>query len=365
MTRLLALTNRILKQLIRDKRTIALMLVAPILIMFLLNIVFTTNTKPHIKLATSQVNATLVSQLDATKHVSVKQFTTKQAASQALKKHQVDATLIGQNDQKLIVTYANTDSAKTQFTRQILQSTLAKTSNQQLFATVSKLAQATGQSLPAPAQVKITQHYVYGNEDTGFFSKIIPILLAFFIFFFVFLISGMALLGERTSGTLDRLLATPIKRSEIIGGYMLSYGIAAVVQTTVIVLATIWLLHLEVVGNIGAIIVVAFLTALVALSFGILLSTFAGSEFQMMQFIPLVVVPQIFFSGIIPLDTMANWAQWIGTILPIKYAGDALSQIILQGATLTDVIGDLGALLIFIVILTAVNIIGLKRYRKV
>ena len=121
------------------------------------------------------------------------------------------------------------------------------------------------------------------------------------------MISGMALLKERTSGTLDRLLATPVKRSDIVFGYMISYGIIAVIQTVVIVLSTIWLLDIEVVGNIINVIIVNFVLALVALAFGVLLSTLAKSEFQMMQFLPLVIMPQLFFSGIIPLDSMADW----------------------------------------------------------
>ena len=85
----------------------------------------------------------------------------------------------------------------------------------------------------------------------------------------------------------------------------------------------------------------------------------------MMQFIPLVVVPQIFFSGIIPLASLAPWAQVIGRILPLTYAGDALSKIIIQGATLRQVSGDLLVLVGFLVCLLGLNILGLKRYRKV
>lgn len=140
----------------------------------------------------------------------------------------------------------------------------------------------------------LTEHYDYGDENTGFFAKMIPILMGFMVFFFVFLISGMALLKERTSGTLDRLLATPVKRSDIVFGYMISYGIIAVIQTVVIVLSTIWLLDIEVVGNIINVIIVNFVLALVALAFGVLLSTLAKSEFQMMQFLPLVIMPQLF-----------------------------------------------------------------------
>lgn len=99
----------------------------------------------------------------------------------------------------------------------------------------------------------------------------------------------MALLRERMSGTLDRQLAIPVRRSEIVYGYMISYGLISIIQATIIVLATIWLLKIEVVGNIAAIIFICVLLALVALAFGILLSTLANSEFQMMQFLPIVI----------------------------------------------------------------------------
>ena len=211
----------------------------------------------------------------------------------------------------------------------------------------------------------ISNHYRYGDDDTGFFAKIVPILMGFFVFLFVFLISGLALLRERTSGTLDRLLATPVKRSEIVFGYILGYGFISIIQSTIIVVTTIWLLKIEVVGNIFNIIIISFLLALVALAFGILLSTPANSEFQMMQFIPLVIVPQVFFSGIIPLDSMASWVQYIGKILPLTYTGDALTKIIMYGKGLTDLGGDILVLLIFLVVLLWLNIVGLKRYRKV
>ena len=146
---------------------------------------------------------------------------------------------------------------------------------------------------------------------------------------------------------------------------MLSYGLIAIFQTAVVVLAAIWLLDVEVVGNLFNVIIVNVVLALVALAFGILLSTLAKSEFQMMQFIPLVIIPQLFFSGIIPLSSMGDWAQTVGKFLPLTYSGDAMSQIILYGQGIGDVLPNIGVLLIFLVILTILNIVGLLRYRKV
>lgn len=283
------------------------------------------------------------------------------------------------------MTYANTDSSKTNAVKQALRSVLIKEqvkglakSNGQL---VKQLKQLT-QSLPPevkgqlPTQnsssnkqsaqkTKISNHYWYGDSDTGFFDKIVPIILSFFVFLFVFLISGLALLKERTSGTLDRLLATPVKRSDIVFGYMASYGLLAILQTLIIIFVAVWLLKVEIVGNIWSVLFINILVALVALAFGILLSTFAESEFQMIQFIPLIIVPQLLFSGLIPLDSMPNWAQVFAGIMPLKYAGDAQASIILYGKSITTEGLNIAVLLLFLVVLTIINVVGLKRYRKV
>lgn len=374
MMRTLAIAKKVLTELFRDKRSLALMFLAPILVMWLMNVMFSANSQSEATIATVNVNQKVNQNLHKIKHVDVIKYQSREHAESTLKKNKVDA-VIYYHDNKYDVTYANTDSGKTALTKQALNAALTKNN----FSILShKLKQAQKmlvkanpmitQKLPKPkkaSKIKIRNHYQYGNKDTGFFAKMVPILLGFFVFLFVFLISGMALLKERTSGTLDRLLATPVKRSEIVFGYMIGYGLISIAQATVIVLATIWLLDIEVVGSIFNVILISFLLAIVALSFGLLLSTLAGSEFQMMQLIPVIIVPQVFFSGIIPLDSMANWVQYIGKILPLTYTGDALTKIMMYGKGLASVSSDILALLIFLVILLYLNIVGLKRYRKV
>ncbi|EMB64751.1 putative integral membrane protein [Streptococcus mutans 3SN1] len=405
--RILAISKKVLLELLRDKRSLILLFLAPIFIMWLMNTAFSASTDTHVKIASVNVSDTITKSLDDVKHISSKDYKTEKAAKKALKDEKVDAILIYKDKENYKVTYANTDPSKTSLTRQAIKSTLKQTQVQELVQNLKKAQQASAQAAKKaqeaqakaaqaqgnPAQSGInsgiqaqaasntgdkqtkvntkqtkfdlSENYIYGDKDTTFFTKMTPILMGFFVFFFVFLISGMALLKERTTGTLDRLLATPVKRSDIVFGYMLSYSFIAALQTTVIVLSTIWLLDLDVLGSMGDVIVVNILFALVALSFGLLLSTLAQSEFQMMQFIPIVIVPQIFFSGIIPLDSMADWVQSLGKILPLYYAGHALSKIILNGISIFELEPDLFALLIFLAILTALNVIGLKRYRKV
>ena len=359
--RTIAIAKKVIKELLRDKRTLAMMFVAPVFIMWLMNLMFSASTTVNVKLATQDLPTGLITKMDELDHVDIETYQDLDQAKEALANEKVDA-VISYKDGEYQVDYANTDASKTSMIRQVLRTSIASEGTDQLLSRVKQAFPQLKLDAKAP---EIKESYQYGDKNTGFFARMIPILISFVVFFFVFLISGMALLKERTSGTLDRLLATPVKRSEIVYGYMLSYGIIAIFQTAVVVLAAIWLLDVEVVGNILNVIIVNVVLALVALAFGILLSTLAKSEFQMMQFIPLVIMPQLFFSGIIPLSSMGEWALTVGKFLPLTYSGDAISQIILYGHNLGDILLNLGVLMIFLIILTILNIVGLRRYRKV
>ena len=359
--RTIAIAKKVIKELLRDKRTLALMFIAPVFIMWLMNLMFSASTTVNVKLATQDLPTGLVTKMDELDHVDVEIYQGLDQAKEALVNEKVDA-VISYKDGEYQVDYANTDDSKTSMIRQVLRTSIVNEGTDQLLSRVKQALPQLKLDAKAP---EIKESYQYGDKNTGFFARMIPILIGFVVFFFVFLISGMALLKERTSGTLERLLATPVKRSEIVYGYMLSYGIIAIFQTAVVVLAAIWLLDVEVVGNILNVIIVNVVLALVALAFGILLSTLAKSEFQMMQFIPLVIMPQLFFSGIIPLSSMGEWAPTVGKFLPLTYSGDAISQIILYGHNLGDILSNLSVLMVFLIILTILNIVGLRRYRKV
>ena len=383
--RILAIAQKVFIELLRDKRTLLLLFAVPIFIMWLMNAAFSASTETDVTIAVVGVSENITKSLDDVQHITARDFQSQDSAQDALEKEKVDAILSFKDENHYQVTYANTDPSKTNITRQVINSTLKQVQVQELIDSLKKAQQANVQAQVQPnggqiaqvtedtrsrednsqSKIKLTENYIYGDKNTTFFTKMTPVLMGFFVFFFVFLISGMALLKERTTGTLDRLLATPVKRSDIVFGYMMAYSLVAALQTIVIVLSTIWLLNLEVLGNIGDVIIVNIIFALVALSFGLLLSTLAKSEFQMMQFIPLVVTPQIFFSGIIPLDAMADWVQSLGKFLPLYYAGHALSKIILNGTSILQLGFDISILLIFLLVLTILNVIGLKRYRKV
>lgn len=364
MIRFKAILIRVLKELIRDKRTLALMLLAPILVLTLMNVVFNTNDDVHAKIGVDASVPSIIEKAFPADKVKLTHYTTTpDSLKSTMTKDNLDAFVRLDND-TFHITYENEDPSQTAQIKALFSSVLTASKLKELTIQLQKNSVATGQ----PVQItnyNIQDAYIYGSKDSTFFDKIFPVLIGFFVFFFVFLISGIALLRERTSGTLERLLATPVKRSEIVLGYLVGYGLFAVIQTLLIVFYSIYLLKVDIAGNIGFVLLTNILIALVALAMGIFVSTFANSEFQMIQFIPLIVIPQVFFSGIIPLDSMVSWVKNISYIFPLSYAGKALTDIMIKGQGFSDIWGNLGILLLFMIGFTFLNILGLKRYRKV
>ena len=182
--RTLAITKKVLKELLRDKRTLAMMFVAPVFIMWLMNLMFSASTAVNVKLAIQDVPSSLVSKMNDLEHVSVKTYKDLDQAKEALNDEKVDA-VISYKDGEYHVAYANTDASKTSVTRQVLRTSIASEGTNQLLARVKQSLPQLQLKVKSP---EIKESYEYGNEDTGFFAKMIPVLIGFVVFFFVFLI---------------------------------------------------------------------------------------------------------------------------------------------------------------------------------
>ncbi|MDM5451844.1 ABC transporter permease [Peribacillus simplex] len=335
--RIASLVTRITQQMRRDRRTLALFFLAPLLILTLMYFIFDTEAS-DLKIVVTGSNEAMVKAL---KQADFQVTAAEEFSQGKMIENDTDGWLQVENG-KIKLTLLNDEPSR------------AKAVQMQLMQGL----QGDGKNTPS-----IEKQYVYGDAKTKGFDTFSPMLVSFFVFFFVFLIAGIALLKERTSGTLERLLATPIKRYEIVAGYVIGYGIFALVQTLIVVLYAVNVLDIVLVGSIWLVLLTNILVALVALSLGTLLSSFATSEFQMVQFIPLVIVPQVFFTGIFPLDGMADWLQKIGKVMPLYYASDAMNGIMYKGFTFNEVLLDLLILLAFSVVFITINIISLKKYR--
>lgn len=205
---------------------------------------------------------------------------------------------------------------------------------------------------------------MYWVLDDVIFNQVGPVLLGYFAFFFVFLLAGVSFLRERTGGTLERLMASPIKHVEIVVGYVIGFAIFASIQAILIALYSIYVLEMNMQGSIFPVLVVTLLLSLTALTLGILLSTFTNNELQIIQFIPLVIVPQMFFSGVFDIDAMAEPLQWLSRFMPMRYGADALKEVMLSGGGFSDIYLEILLLTGLSLIFMILNLLALRKHRK-
>jgi len=198
--------------------------------------------------------------------------------------------------------------------------------------------------------------------DEAVLDFIAPALLATLVFFFSFLLTGISFLRERSQGTMERLMASPLSRLDIVVGYLLGFFLFALTQTLIIVLFTIYALGVNFSGDLWQIFVFQIIVIVVAVNLGIFVSTFARNEFQMVQFIPLLIVPQIFLSGVIwPVEQMPDYLQWLSAAMPLTYAVAGLRDIMLAGKGLLDVGKDIAVLAGFAIITSILAASVLRR----
>jgi ABC-2 type transport system permease protein len=198
--------------------------------------------------------------------------------------------------------------------------------------------------------------------DKMMLNMTLPAMLATLILFFGFLLSGIAFLRERSQGTRERLMASPVSRIDILGGYLLGFLLFAIAQTLILFFYSVYVLKVDFRGDLWQIIIFQILIGILAVSLGIFISAFARNEFQMVQFIPLIIVPQIFVCGLIfPVDQLPDYLQWLAKFLPLTYGVDGIRALMLQGKGLANIGKEIGVLAGYAIGLLILAGISLRR----
>ena len=215
--------------------------------------------------------------------------------------------------------------------------------------------------LLAPCLLMTILKYLYLNNP-HVFQQVAGSLLGIFPMLIMFLVTSVATLRERTSGTLERVLILPLTKFEFIIGHAVAFGIAAFIQAIVVSTFAIALLSLRIAGSQLMLIIVVILNALLGLAIGLFVSSFAKTEFQAVQFLPLVLFPQLLVSGLLaPRETMPDFLLAISNFLPLTYAVDATKIVISGQGSLNRV---LFILVLFLIALLLAGALSLKRKSK-
>jgi ABC-2 type transport system permease protein len=343
-----SIARRIITQIGMDKRSLALLLLAPLAMITLLWVVINGGlTTPTIAVA-GDPPAAFRTELE--KNAKVIDAASTEEGITLVKEQKADALLdYSSSPPKLTLDGADA-SVSAVVGRVIQKSSLGFISSNTLLQTM------VGNMQP-------TTELLHGSQNGTAFEFIAPVMMGFVIFFFIFILSAISFLRERTTGTLARMLVTPATPMQIVAGYMLGFGFFAALQTIAIQLFTIWVLGIPAVGSFLEILIVNLALCLVALSMGSFISAFAQNEFQVMQFIPIAIVPQVLFAGILDLRQAPGWVQLLSRIFPLTYGGHALREMMLRGKSLGALWVDLVVVLGFAALFVVLNALSIRRVR--
>jgi ABC-2 type transport system permease protein len=346
--RVRAVARRIVEQFRHDRRSIGLIVVAPLVILTLVGALWgspTTTRTRVILVGGASVFAESLRSIDA----DVRQVAEDDEAVDELRAGRADVAVTGGGGPggtpgvKLIV--EGSDPSRTA-------------------AAISTLRRAVQNASAGQGIVLGEIDYLYGDPDSTFLDFLAPVLIAVFGYFFMLLLSTVAFQRERASGTLERLMATPLRRGELVVGYLAGFSVFALLQATVIIAFTLFVLKVEYRGNVATIFLIEAVLVIGAVSLGLFISAFARNELQAVQFMPLVLVPQIFLSGLlVPVEQLNDVLRPISTVLPLTYANEALRAVMIKGFPLSDplIMRDLAVLTAFAVVTIAGAVASIRR----
>jgi ABC-2 type transport system permease protein len=361
LRRTLAISRRIAEFFRRDHRTLALVFVAPIVIMALLGWVIRDQAPPTTRLAVvneaGQAGPLLraaiadaardagISVVDCCQEITGPLIGDEAAARSALASDQIDVAVVIAKD------FFDVPRRPTAGPPTILILTLGLNPADD-GARVADLRQVLADALAQGGGPMVEQESIYGVDSGDFLDAFTPALVGFVVFFLVFILTGISFLRERIGGTLERLLATPVRRLEIVVGYSVGFAIFATAQVALVLAFVLGTIHVAPIGplpeiNLGLGVssagspylafVITLLLALSAVNLGIFLSTFARTELQILQFIPLIIVPQGLLSGIFwPVESLPGILEPIARLMPMTYGIEGLREVFVKGAGLAD-----------------------------
>jgi len=377
--RIMALAGRILRQVVRDKRTLGLIFVVPVLVMILLSLVLNNTSSTHTVAlvhptgtGSERVNRLLDSLIPSSNEFKILGINANQVDN-TLNNGDADAALIFPPDfaQQL----ASGQHPTVQIKLEGSDPTTASVLNNQLQGLTRQLGIAlavaqNGQSQPnlpaslngaSPITVAAPQ-YLHGGPQYTLIDSLAPAFIGVFSFFFVFLLTSVAFLRERSQGTIERVMVSPLSRVELVMGYVCGFTLFALIQSLIILLFVVFALQIHYSGNLALVFLVAALLTIGSVNLGIFLSTFAQNEFQIIQFIPFVFGVQIFLSGVFwPVAQLPGALRPVAYILPLTYANEALRDVMLKNANLGTIAPDLAALLLFALVMVGLSSLTTRR----
>ncbi len=332
---------RIIRQVLNDKRSLALIVVAPVFLLTLLYLLLGKSAYAPV-VATDGLPGMMAGVLKEQAGIEVVEKESSESAEDYIKGGRADA-LVSRDAEGIHVLMLEPDAVKVK-------------------AVTNALKAAAAQFNPIGS---VNVGFVYGDPNESTFDSIGYLLTGILSFFMIFIFSGISFVRERTQGTVERLMATPVRTASVVLGYIGGFGVFAMIQSALLIVFAKFVFGMPFEGDWWLAGLVMLLIAFSAVLLGILVSAVSRTEFQVMQFIPIVMVPQFFFTGLIPVDSLPYHLSLLSRIMPLYYGSVALRGIMVYGQGLAGVAPQILALCTFVAVLFVSNILAVKKYRAV
>ncbi|MGH2358772.1 MAG: ABC transporter permease [Candidatus Limnocylindria bacterium] len=341
--RTLAITTRLLAQFRHDHRTLGILFVTPLIVLGLFAALLRADAPaPRLGVVNADagpVGALVVEQLADSDAIESVELSVDEGRAQ-LEDGELSAYLeLPSHFSASLTAGAPTSTLTLEGTDQQASARVMQAVQAGVLAGIGDYAPTVPSGVPVPSipRLQLETTYLHGGGELDALDLLGGPFIGMIVFFLVYVVTSVSFLRERSLGTLERLMASPLRRTEIVVGYMLGFIGVAVVQAAEVLAFGLLVLGLYNAGSVWLIFGIEVLLALAAVNLGIFLSTFARTEFQAVQFIPLIVAPQVLLSGlIVPVASEPEWLQVISNLLPLTYAVDALREVMLKGADLAS-----------------------------
>lgn len=369
LSRLGQLAWRVILQIVADRRSLALMFVVPVVLLTVVNILFGIEPS-HVTVGVVNADAgvggvslgdALVERLGSVDFFDIVQVAEAEGRDQVaagdldaliILSPDLTATAVQTGDVNLTVIYNGSDPNIANRLSTLFEQSVAQALNTVLASTDPSMSARA----PRTPEVILSASYVNGGSEFTNIDYVAPAMIGLFVFMFVFLLTGIAFLRERLTGTLERLKASPIRPLELVTGYMLGFLLFGLLQGLVTLLYTVYVIDVHYNGDLLTVFVVEVLLVITSVNLGIFMSTFAQNEFQVLQFIPLIVVSQTFLGGLFwAVEDMPAWLQPIAQMMPITHATRAMRQVMIENASLVDIVPSLVALAIIATVILGIS----------
>ncbi len=377
--RTLAVTKRLFREMKNDKRTIAMIFIAPIFAMFVFGLAFSgevhdvkliivTEDEGYIYPGTNitiSISKNIVSNLD-TEVLDIKHMDDLNDAKSEVKDGKAYGVLYFPNNfsnDVLIKISNNSYSGNTTMNLFLDKSNInvASEVSKSVSDALMNTIEDSGSELPINLE---TDKAIFG-QDAEFIDFFVPGIMAFVVYLLTTLLTLITFVSERGTGTLDRLLTTPIKESEIIGGYAIAFSIMGTIQAAFLLTIGIIIFDIMIVGNVLLAFAVIAILAISCQGLGILLSSLARREAQAVQFLPFIILPVFLLSGIFwPIEAIPSWLRPVSYLVPPTYAVNACRGVFLKGWGIDMIWQDILALIGFAVLFIFLAILSLKKRRQ-